>query len=625
MLQHRDRAGGNPGRGVWRSGLRSYLRSCLRSCVSALIVVAALAAPGARAQTPDAGAQSDEPTRRPNIVLMLVDDAALMDFGAYGGEANTPNIDRLAARGALFTSYHTSPLCSPSRAMLLTGVDNHRTGVATIEEVLPPSQRGKPGYSLTLEPGVLTLADRLRSAGYRTLMSGKWHLGRGDGDLPNHHGFDRSLALDASGADNWEQKAYMPYYKEAPWFEDGEPTTLPETFYSSDLLVDRMISYIDEKPPGDDPWFAYVAFQAVHIPVQAPKAYSDRYKGRFDEGWEAVREQRWRRARDIGLFPEDARIRDLPPETRRWADLSEDDRRIYARSMEVYSGMLEAMDAAIGRLIAHVEERGESDNTIFVIASDNGPEHSDPVHQNGMNIWMALHGYHWNLDRLGERGSLAFIGPEWAASISSPGDLYKFFAAEGGIHVPLIMAGPEIRSGERVAAASFVIDVAPTLLEMAGVSPEARADAVSIDGRSLLPVLKGDAGAVRSDEEFVGIEVSGNSALFRGGHKIVRIMPPVGDGAWRLYDMTSDPGETTDLSKTQPDLFASMLADYARYEQRMGVLPMPEGYTVTRQLLRNSLLKQAGYMWPWMVAALLLVAALIVLVARWMLGRRRRH
>ncbi|MBU6318560.1 MAG: sulfatase-like hydrolase/transferase [Alphaproteobacteria bacterium] len=138
----------------------------------------------------------------PNIILILVDDAAFMDFGVYGGEARTPNIDRLAASGAMMTNYHTSPLCSPSRAMLLTGMDSHRTIVSTIEEVLPPELKGKPGYTLRLEPGVSTIADRLKAEGYRTLMSGKWHLGHGKGDLPNHHGFDRSLALDASGADN---------------------------------------------------------------------------------------------------------------------------------------------------------------------------------------------------------------------------------------------------------------------------------------------------------------------------------------------------------------------------------------------------------------------------------------
>ena len=183
---------------------------------------------------------------RPNIVLILVDDAALMDFGIYGGEARTPNIDALAARGAMFRRHYSSPLCSPSRAMLLTGMDNHMTGIATIPEVLPKEHVGQPGYTMHLEPGVLTLADRLKTAGYRTLMSGKWHLGSGAGDLPNAHGFDRSLALDASGADNWSPKPYMPYYQKAPWYEDGAPAELPDSFYSSTMIVDHMIDYLDE-------------------------------------------------------------------------------------------------------------------------------------------------------------------------------------------------------------------------------------------------------------------------------------------------------------------------------------------------------------------------------------------
>src|SRR5688572_5995724 len=177
---------------------------------------------------------------RPNIVLIVVDDAGFTDFGAYGGEARTPNIDALAQRGAQFSRYYSSPLCSPSRAMLLTGMDNHRTGHSTIIEVLPPELRGRPGYTMRLEPGVVTLAERLRQGGYRTYVTGKWHLGHGPGDLPDSHGFDRSFVLDASGADNWEHRAYMPYYRTADWFENGERARLPSEFYSSQFIVDRM-------------------------------------------------------------------------------------------------------------------------------------------------------------------------------------------------------------------------------------------------------------------------------------------------------------------------------------------------------------------------------------------------
>ena len=165
---------------------------------------------------------------KPNFVVLLVDDGAFMDFGGYGGEARTPNTDQLANEGVRFSNYHTSPMCAPSRAMLLTGLDSHRAGVATLPETIAEEQRESPGYALHLLPGVETIADLLQTHGYETFMTGKWHLGRGQGDLPNDHGFDRSFALGASGADNWEQKSFLPFYDEAPWFEDGTPATLPE-------------------------------------------------------------------------------------------------------------------------------------------------------------------------------------------------------------------------------------------------------------------------------------------------------------------------------------------------------------------------------------------------------------
>ncbi len=540
-----------------------------------------------------APAQAQAP-RKPNIVLILVDDAAFMDFGAFGGEARTPNIDRLAARGAMLTNYHTSPLCSPSRAMLLTGMDSHRTGVSTIEEVLPPELKDKPGYTLRLEPGVLTLADRLRTAGYRTLMAGKWHLGHGPGDLPNAHGFDRSLALDASGADNWAAKPYMPYYDHAPWFEDGRPAKLPDRFYSSELLVDRLIDYIDAEDRAQ-PWFAYLAFQAVHIPVQAPREFTDRYRGRFDAGWEALRRARWARAQAMGVVAPEAPYAEMPGTLRPWASVPAEDRKKYARAMEVYSGMIEAMDHHVGRLIAHVERRGELDNTIFVVTSDNGPEPSDPVHEPWMDVWMALNGYHWNLDGMGEPGSLGFIGPEWASSLSAPSTGYKFYASEGGLRAPMVMAGPGVPAGMRHSGLSFVTDVTPTLLDLAGAPLAEPEGARPMTGRSLAPVFAGKAAGAYGPEDTFGFEVSGNAALFRDRWKITRNLPPAGDGKWRLYDLFADPAEVNDLSAAQPEIFREMLAGYEAYEAAAGVLPLPEGYQVEMQVRRNAIGRQLAF------------------------------
>jgi len=564
-----------------------------------LLLVLALFAQPAFAQDPQ-----PTPAKRPNVVLILVDDAALMDFGAYGGEARTPNIDALANRGALFTSYHTSPLCSPSRAMLLTGIDNHKTGVATIEEVLPPELAGKPGYSLRLEPGVTTVATRLKEAGYRTYMTGKWHLGHEPSDLPSAHGFDRSLALDASGADNWEAKPYMPYYRDAPWFEDGKRAAMPKTFYSSDLIVDRMIAYMDGDANKAAPFFAYVAFQAVHIPVQAPREITARYEGKFDEGWAKLREARWQRAKDLGLIPQDAPLAALPETMRKWEALSADDKKMYAKAMAVYSAMLEAMDNAIGRLIEHVKAAGELDNTIFIVTSDNGPEPSDPVHATGMNIWMALNGYHWNVDTLGEKGSLAFIGPEWAASVSSPSKLFKFYTTEGGLRVPFVIAGPGITTAKKQAPA-FVTDVTPTILDFAGVAAPAKANEVPITGRSLRPVLEGAAERTHPEDAGIGVEVAGNAALFKGDYKIVKNGGALGDNEWRLYNLKTDPGETADLATQEPARLKDMLTAYQTYTNEAGVLPLPEGYSVQRQVLKNAIAKQLGFYW-WVLALLAL-------------------
>ena len=531
------------------------------------------------------GMQAQTETQPPNVVIILVDDAALMDLGVYGGEAQTPNIDALAARGAMFTQYRTSPLCSPTRAMLLTGLDNHQTGVATIPEVLPAEHKGQAGYTMALEPGVLTLADRLRAAGYRTLMSGKWHLGETADEMPNSHGFDRSFALAASGADNWDDKSYMPYYKDAPWWEDGVETSLPEDFYSSEFIVDKMIEYLDGTDQNQ-PFFAYLPFQAIHIPVQAPAEFIAKYDGVYDQGWGALREARFERAQDIGLIQPGAPLAEMPAHARKWNELSDEDRELYSAMMEVNAAMLDAMDHHIGRFVEYLKANGQYENSIFVITSDNGPEYNRGDSDTRLNIWRSLNGYNIDPERAGAPGSWGFIGPEWAAAAATPGALYKFYATEGGIRAPLIIAGPGV-APVKTDAPAMVSDLAPTLLDWID-APAAPQDAKPITGRSLLPVLRGQADTVYGPEDIRAIEVSGNSALFKGDYKITRSMPPMGDAQWKLFNIVSDPGETTDLSAAQPDVLADLTAEYAAYAAANGVLDMPEGYNSSEAILNNA-------------------------------------
>ncbi|HPF22492.1 MAG TPA: arylsulfatase [Hyphomonas sp.] len=556
-------------------------------------------------------ASAQEADERPNIVLILVDDAALMDFGIYGGEARTPNIDALTRGGVMFRRHYTSPLCSPSRAMLLTGMDNHMTGIATIPEVLPKEQVGQPGYTMHLEPGILTVADRLKAAGYRTLMSGKWHMGSGHGDLPNTHGFDRSLALDASGADNWSDKSYMPFYQKAPWYEDGEPATLPKSFYSSTLIVDKMIDYLDSSDQTA-PFFAYVAFQAIHIPVQAPPELTAGYDGVYDSGWEALRESRWQRAKDIGLIPETAALASMPDEMRAWSELSPDDQSLYAARMQVNAAMMEAMDREIGRLVEHLKQTGDYDNTVFVITSDNGPEPSRGDDDVRLKIWMKTHGYHLGIEGIGEVGSWGFIGPEWAMAAASPNNMFKFLGSEGGLRVPFIMAGKGVPQGETVDARTVVTDIAPTLLEIAGVADVGD----SAVGRSLEPILSGSADAVYGPDDAIGIEVSGNSAILKGQWKITRNQKPHGDGQWRLYNIEQDPGETKDLSQVEPEVFADLLAEYDAYSKRVGVIEVPEGYDSLKEITRNTMARQFKAYWMQLVVLLAIIGGVLWLAFR---------
>lgn len=588
-----------------------------RLAASMALLAAMLAAPVSSNETLS-GTGSDQ---RPNVVVILVDDAGLTDFAPFGGEAKMPAIQTLADRGIKFSNYHTSPLCAPSRAMLLTGIDNHRTGIATIPEVLTANQAGQPGYSMFLEPGVRTLADRLKAEDYRTYMTGKWHLGSGAQDLPNSHGFDRSFALDASGADNWEQKPYMGYYDFAPWYEDGKPADLPEDFYSSKFIVDRMIRYLesDKQPNRRQPFFSYLAFQAIHIPVQAPREVTDSYNGVYDQGWHQLRKMRHQQAIALGLIAPDTALAEMPANSRDWGNLSPQDRALYARAMQVQAAMLESMDSHIGRFIEYLNGRGELDNTLFIVTSDNGPEPSYPLDISGMKTWMSFNGYNHRLDNLGEKGSMVAIGAEWASASASPLNMFKFYAAEGGIRVPLIIAGPNIERQNWQPAMVMVTDIAPTVLDYLEVKDQHK-EAVAITGRSMMPLLEGSATEIYANDEAIGMEVSGNSALIKGDYKLSRNSPPHGDNIWRLYNLAADPGESQDLRALQPEQFDLMIEDYNNYASEFGVIPLPAGFDYLEQARRNSIKNLMQSNWRGLA-----LSAVVVFTLFWLIIRRVRR
>ena len=554
----------------------------------------------------------------PNIVLILADDVALMDFGAYGGEASTPNIDKLATSGTMFTNYHASPMCAPSRAMLMTGYDSHLTGVPNLPLFLPPEYAAKPGYKGILNDNVKTLATHLKEVGYRTYMTGKWHLGHTEATLPSKRGFDRTFILNASGADNYEHKAYLPIQSKPPWYQDGELIDLPEDFYSSRNLVDKLIEFMDEEKDKSKPFFSFLAFQAVHIPVQAPKEFIDKYIGVYDGGWHEMRQQRFENAKLLGLISADAKLGDMLPMLQKWEELTEETRKMASKSMAVNAAMLEAMDFHIGRYMAYLQKTGELENTVFIVTSDNGPEASDPTLVAGMGLWMKSVGYTRDYETLGEKGSFGYIGPEFGSAAAGPSAMFKFYAGEGGLRVPLIISGKNMPEGQKEKAFSFITDIVPTILGIVdnkGVEKD-----TAMTGRSLLGVLYNQDSVVYQMDENIGMEAASQAALFRGNMKLVYNGKPYGDGIWRLYNLGIDPGETNDLAETESELFADMMKSYEQYKEEYGVLEMPENYEAVQEITKKFIVKIKKAVLPWLIAFGIGLTGFIV----WRRRRRRQ-
>jgi arylsulfatase/uncharacterized sulfatase len=528
----------------------------------------------------------------PNIVLFLADDLGFTDTAPYGGEIPTPAISELAARGITFTNHHMAASCAPTRGMLLTGVDSHLNGVPNIPESIPPVQAKHANYRGTLNHNVVTIATLLKDAGYHTYMAGKWHLGKAQDLLPSRRGFERTIAMADTGADNWDQKPYLPMYKKANWFGDGKEIDLPEDFYSSKFFVDKTIEFIESTRTDGRPFFSYVPFQAVHIPVQAPQEYTDKYLGKYDEGWTALRERRLASAKALGVVPSGTETATVPS-TADWDALTDEERKYKSKEMAVYAGMIDAMDHHIGRLVTYLKDTGQYDNTVFIFTSDNGPEGSEAL--TGLRgiylrLWFATHDYNIDYETLGTRGSFVDIGPSFGNAAASPLAYYKFFAHEGGMRVPMIIAGSVVASAGSISNAfTYVTDLAPTILEIADVKPPAGSyagrEVHNISGKSLVPLLTGNAERAHAPDEAIGYELGGNVALFKGDHKIVKDRGPVGDDEWHLFNFLADPGETRDLKEEMPELFAEMMEDYRIYARDQHVLPVPDGYDQRREVV----------------------------------------
>jgi len=522
--------------------------------------------------------------RRPNFLIIVADDLGFSDVGAFGGEINTPHLDALALAGLRLNSFHTAPTCSPTRAMLLTGTDHHIAGLGTMAESLTDQLRGHPGYEGYLNDSVVTLAELLRDAGYETMMSGKWHLGLTADRAPAARGFERSFALLPGAANHFgyepeaDAKPRLLQITASLYAEDGNFATIPQPFYSSDSFTDRLIHYLDTRDRGR-PFFAYLAYSAPHWPLQAPQDIVAHYRGRYAAGPEALRLERLGRLKQLGLLPANAEPHPIVG-GRPWNELTEEERSLSARTMEVYAGMVERMDWNIGRVVGHLERTGELDNTFLLFMSDNGAEGAllEAIPRFGPNL-LEFIGEHYDnsLDNIGRANSYVWYGPRWAQAATAPSRLYKAFTTQGGIRVcAFIRYAPLARQGEIGEALTTVMDVVPTLLELAGaVHPGSRYHGRAVAplrGRSLLPYLERRRDAAHDPEEAIGWELFGRRAIRQGEWKAVFIPAPAGPGAWQLYDLAADPGETNDLAQTHPAVLDALLAAWQKYVAETGVV-----------------------------------------------------
>jgi len=508
---------------------------------------------------------------KPNFLLIIADDLGYSDIGAFGGEIETPSLDALANEGIRMTNFHTAPTCSPTRSMLFSGTDNHRAGIGNMAELLTPEQKGQPGYEGHLNDLVVTLPEVLRDNGYHTSTTGKWHLGRTEALSPNARGFDESWVLVQGGASHFDDgRAIIGVDPKAIYLENGKQVEVPKGFFSSDFYADKAIEYVNAA--GDKPFFHVLSFTAPHWPLQAPDSYIKKYEGRYDEGYEAIRQQRLGKMKDMGLVGHELAANVPFDQLPTWDELTDEQRRIEARKMEIYAAMVDNMDENIGRVIAHLEKAGKLDNTVVMFMSDNGADGNSPEVLPRNKEWIAAE-YDNSFENMGRRDSYIWYGAQWGQVSATPWPMWKGYPTQGGFLVPAILSLPgKDANGEINHEFFHVMDIIPTFLELAGIdvptSPYKGREVFEVQGISMVPGLNGKA----PENRVVGWELYGRSAVRMGDWKIRLMEPPYGPGEWQLFNLAVDPTETTDLASKEPEKLKQLLAEWDKYVKRNGVI-----------------------------------------------------
>jgi len=521
-----------------------------------------------------------EDRRPPNILLIVADDLGFNDLGAYGSEISTPNLDSLAREGLQLTNFHAGQTCSISRAMLLSGTDSHLAGLGSMTETMHASRDRrleKAGYEGFLNSSVASLGEVLQDAGYRTYVTGKWHLGSDGQTDPPARGFDKSWVLLDGGAGHLSDQALIGPPGRARYRENGAPATPPDDFYSSQFYAQKMIEFMRADQDESRPFFAYLAFTAPHWPLQAPGKSVERFRGRYDDGYEALHNERVDRMQTLGLIDSDVEPAALPRKASTWERLSDAERSAESRKMEIYAAMVSDMDIYIGQVMDYLRSTGELDSTVIVFLSDNGPEGSlfEPTSWPILAQWVAACCDN-SIDNMGRASSYLWTGPGWAWVSAAPYRGTKGAAFEGGLRVPAIVSYPDLpAAGRRSDAFLTIMDVMPTLLEAAGLDrPGVQfrdRNVLPMRGRSMLPLLLGKSQTVHEPTESFGWELWGQAAIRNGNWKLVK-SPEIGQPAWQLFDLGADPTEETNVSTEHPEMFKLLESLWREYSREVGLL-----------------------------------------------------
>ncbi|WZH49530.1 alkaline phosphatase-like protein [Fusarium acuminatum] len=547
--------------------------------------------------------------KRPNFLVIVADDLGFSDIKPYGSEIDTPVLDRLSKDGIRMTNFHTAQACSPTRSMLLSGTDNHIAGLGQMAEFKEmrknltgkyPSYVDKPGYEGYLNWKVAALPEILSDAGYLTIMSGKWHLGLTPDVSPSARGFKKSFAFLPGCGNHFN---YEPQFEvdqdtmlltsDGFWMEDGKPVDrkkdLPDEFYSTNFFTDKLIDMLADRTEEekDQPFFSYLAYTAPHWPMQAPQEVIHKYRDVYENGPDRLRLDRLARLKALGLVPFNVEAA-LPVGFEagiKWEDLTDDERAVSARKMEVYAAMVDLLDQNIGKVVDALEASGELDNTFILFMSDNGAEGSTleaaPLLSSFKTLGDLIAAYYDNsLENIGRHDSYVWYGSRWACAATAPSRGFKGWSTEGGIRCPCLIRFPPLSVVPEAISHSFttVMDILPTILDLAqvqhpGTSFRGR-QVVVPRGRSWVNHLSSptEYPTVHQDSNHIhGWELFGNRAIRRGNWKAV-LLAKQGAGDWELFNVEEDPAEQHDLAKERPEMLEEMLVHWATYVAETGLV-----------------------------------------------------